>query len=110
MRITFRGWRRQVYAHTVEVVPVAKSKYGGGYIPVSGRKSLSWSNERTAFGKVSDLSLSGAFLAELQFTDTELKNWLTRYLIEKPEDALRIIAAAQADAIRRTSNAKKSKQ
>ena len=101
MKVTFRGWRREVYPHEVQVTPVAVN--GGSYRILEGRKSLAWSDGMTAVGKVSDLALSGAFLAEFEFTQSELRSWLTSYLISNPEDALRVIAAAQGDAIRHLS-------
>lgn len=98
MKITFRGWRREVYPHEVKVTPVVIDR--GRYRAIENRRSLAWQGGMTALGKVSDLALNGAFLAELNFTPSDLKSWLTNYLISNPEDALRLIAGAEGDAIR----------
>jgi hypothetical protein len=94
----FRGWRREVHAHDVQVAPVIKE--GGRYRPLTSQKALRWSNALIAYGKVSDLALSGAFLAKFEFRRAELQRWLAQYLIENPEDGLLLIAEAQAEAIR----------
>ena len=99
MKVTFRGWRREVYPHEVKVTPVVLER--DRYRAIEGRRSLAWHDGMTTFGKVSDLELSGAFLARFEFTPSELKSWLTNYLISNPEDALRLIAGAQGDAIRK---------
>lgn len=106
MKIKFLGWQREVYPHDVDVVPVTMRD--GKYHPVESGKSLRWSDGMTAFGKVEGLALSGAFLAEFQFTEAELKDWLRRYLSAKPEKALALISAVQSEVILRL--AKNSKR
>jgi hypothetical protein len=110
MKITFHGWGRQVYPHEVKVIP-CKQNEGFDPVwcsPVKNGKSLRWSDGMTAFGKLNGLALSGAFLAEFQFTEAELKNWLRSYLSVEPERALELIRTVQAEAIRRM--AKNSRQ
>lgn len=99
MKITFRGWGREVFPHEVEVTPVKKAN--GTFYPADRGKSLRWDGALTAYGKVDGLALSGAFLAEFTFTEAELKDWLRSYLAEQPESALELIGSVQAEAIRR---------
>ena len=98
MKITFRGWRRMVFLHEVDVEPVEQRD--GLYQSIDGKKSLIWSGSTRALGKVKDLALSGSFLAEFEFTPAELRSWLARYLAEKPEEAISLIAEAQNEALR----------
>ena len=99
MRITLRGWRREVYQHDVEVIPVTHAN--GVYSPVDGRRSLQWTGPLTAFGKLNSLELTGSFLAEFRFTEAELRGWLKSYISAKPERALRLISDVQAEVIQR---------
>ena len=109
MKITFRGWGREVYPHVVTVEPVAKNERGR-YHALDRGGSLTWDGRTTALGKVNNLALSGAFLAEFEFTPTELRNWLVRYLEEKPDEAIRIISEAQGEVVRERDKLKRSLQ
>jgi len=104
MKIAFTGWRRSVHYHEVDVIPVVEK--GMSYHPVHGRKSIAWGEGMTAYAKVADLSLSGAFLMRLEFSPAELKSLLTAYMVENPGDALAIMAQAQLDAIRKLTKKK----
>jgi hypothetical protein len=97
MKMTFRGWRREIKPHTHTVTPVAL--HNQTYHIQSGLESLTWDGPRRAFGKVDKISLGGSFLIEFEFDDQELQNWLTEYVKVNPETALHMLATAQAEAI-----------
>ena len=98
MKIIFHGWGREVYAHEVPVTPVRKE--GGQFRPLTSRKALRWTSSLISYGKVSDLALSGAFLAKFEFRRAELKSWLAAYLKENPTDGLQLMVEAQSEAIK----------
>lgn len=102
MRLTFRGWKREVMVHRHDVVPV-KRESQISYTPLTNRKSMSWTEGTTAYGKVQNLALSGDFLIEFTFSEAELRNWLTRLFEVDPERANAIVNEVQAKAIRRLS-------
>ena len=98
MKMKFRGWRREVYTHTHEVE--AWKKVGNSYNRIDGRKSLTWSDKLTAFGKIKGLSLSGDFLVEFSFTEAELKDWIRNYFKSDPVAACALVAELQLDSIK----------
>lgn len=106
MKLTFRGWRREVWPHTHDVIPVRKD---GGYQPIEHRRSIHWTEAMTAYGKLEGLGLSGNFLVEFKFTEAELRSWLTSYFISDPQAAQRLVAAVQVDAIRRLAKSANGK-
>ena len=67
-------------------------------MPQSAGEPLEWDGPLTAHGKLSNLGLSGSFLVELAFEEQEIQNWLTEYVKAHPENALRVLARAQAEA------------
>jgi len=98
MKLTFRGWRREVWPHTHDVIPVKKDE---SYRPIDRRRTVHWAEAMTAYGKLEGLALSGNFLVEFNFTETELRSWLTAYFMADPQAAQRLVAAVQADVIHR---------
>ena len=96
MDLRFRGWHREVHVHDHGVSPVTDRD--GGYY-VSSSETLLWHNSTLAYGKVDNLSLSGCFLIEFHMEPEELSDWLRTYAREHPEEALRLMAAAQAEAV-----------
>lgn len=96
MKITFRGWNRQVMVHEHSVKPVP-----GTYVrhPVGKAGSpIQWSSALQANGKIDDLHLGGDFHVQFDFGAAELRNWLTKYAAEEPEAAIRLLAEMQAEA------------
>ena len=96
MRITFRGWGREVYPHGHDVTPVKKD-FNGRFTPIERRKSVVFSDGMTAFGKFHDLELTGNFLAVFEFTEAELRSWLMSYFEKSPELAQKLISKVLAD-------------
>ena len=99
MKITFLGWSRIVKgAHTHVITPVSFD--GNTYTPDDdGGTHLDWHTSECSYGRIEDLSLSGAFLMKIEWDDIELKNWLKRFVAEKPESAIGILAEMQAEAV-----------
>ena len=98
MKITFKGWRREKKIHARQIAPIEALADGNQQI-VKNRTDLRWHGPFAAYGRVSGLALSGAFLVEFNFEEVELKNWLSTYCKARPESAIRLLAAAQAEAI-----------
>ncbi|MCU1736240.1 MULTISPECIES: hypothetical protein [unclassified Pseudomonas] len=96
MKLTLRGWGREMTQHHHTLKPVANE--AKGYRPLSSGPVF-WHDALSAYGKIEKASLSGSFLVEMKFEQTELENWLTQFSRERPAEALRIIAKAQAEAI-----------
>ncbi|MCC5849664.1 MAG: hypothetical protein JJU29_16395 [Verrucomicrobia bacterium] len=96
MKITFRGWKREVTRHEHAVAPVTYNKRysAGGY-----DQPLKWYSANRAYGKVQKLSLGGDFLIEIDFTSIELVHWLDAYIKEHPKEALRLLTKKQSVAI-----------
>jgi hypothetical protein len=55
----------------------------------------------SAIGRVNALALSGDFSVEFEFTEAELRSWLTSYFSADPVAAHQLVAAVQTEAIRR---------
>jgi hypothetical protein len=96
MKLTFRGWKREVKPHTHKVTPVAFSN--GNYRVQGADAPVHWNNSRSALGRVTNLGLSGSFLIEFEFEPEELRSWLEQYAKESPADALRMMAGVQVEA------------
>lgn len=97
MKIIFKGWGKEIKTHTHKVEPVEFD--GKLYKSLSANKPIFWNGSMSALGKVNKLSLTGAFLIELNFEKSELKSWLEEFAKENPEEALRIMAPIQAEAL-----------
>ena len=83
--------------HDREVIPVTRN--GGSYSPGVKGSPLQWDGESVTYGKLNRLGLSGDFLIKLEFDEEELKSWLKQYVNKKPDEAIRLLAAMQAEAI-----------
>ncbi|QOF76083.1 hypothetical protein [Variovorax sp. 38R] len=97
MKLTFRGWQRATTLHGHPVTPVRKSTGGG--LRTESNRALIWNDAGSAYGKVNDLALSGSFLVHFQFEQADLEGWLAEFAKTKPEEALRILAKIQAEAM-----------
>lgn len=99
MKLTFRGWKREVYPHHHQVLPVILDEEDDRLYERMGDGSLSWHSPARAYGKVNELELKGSFLVELDFVPEELRNWLRVFVKKRPEDAIRLLAEMQGEAI-----------
>jgi hypothetical protein len=96
MKVTFRGWEREVHAHNHVLKPVKHTSQG---FVESKKGSLSWHDGLSAYGKIERVSLTGSFLAEFEFDQAELRSWLLKFAESNPAEALRLMSEAQAEAI-----------
>jgi hypothetical protein len=94
MKLKFRGWRREVFPHTHVVAPVT-----GFRALRSG--PVKWIGPLLARGKVTGLALTGNFRVDFEFSERELKNWLTAYLEAEPEKGLALVHSVQLAATRK---------
>src|SRR5579872_1098104 len=97
MKILFRGWRREIKPHERTVSPVNLD--GGTYRLNAKRKTLLFHSSTEAFGKLTDLGLSGNFLVTFTFEPQELHDWCAAYVKDRPDAALRLASKMLADAI-----------
>jgi hypothetical protein len=96
MKLTFRGWQRVTTLHGHPVTPVRKGPGGG--LRTDSSRALIWDDATTAYGKISDVALSGAFLVTFKFERADLEGWLAELVKTTPEEALRLLAKMQAEA------------
>ena len=96
MKVKFRGWRREVVTHMHRFLPVkcVRNKFSP-----QAPGPLSWHNGSLVYAKAANLSLSGNFLVEFEFEQLELESWLSNFAKEHPEEALALVARAQAEAL-----------
>ncbi|MAY03838.1 MAG: hypothetical protein CMQ38_12790 [Gammaproteobacteria bacterium] len=92
MIFEFRGLSRHVFTHDYELKP-------GRYGSRKADAPLEWETSTTAHGRIYNMGLSGNFRVEIGFQIQELKNWLSKYVEEEPEEALKLISKMQANAI-----------
>lgn len=97
MKILFRGWRREVKPHERLVTPVELN--GSKYRISASRKTLSFHSSSEAYGKLTNLGLSGNFLVTFTFDPQELHDWLAAYVSENPKAALRLAIKMQTQAM-----------
>lgn len=96
MKLTFRGWKREVTPHSHKVAPVEHKV--GRYYAQQIDQPITWNGPLSALGKINSLGLSGNFLVEFSFEREELKSWLEQYAQSNPEDTLRLLAPIAAEA------------
>ena len=96
MKLTFRGWSREKKAHPHVATPVRSKDHDYSEQP---RGPLTWDSYQRVFAKLDGLGLSGDFLVEIELEEAELKSWLERFVDEKPERAIQVLARMQARAI-----------
>jgi len=97
MKLTFRGWQRVALFHYHDVTPVQIGSDRG--LRPASKRALIWKDANTAYGKISDVALSGAFLVTFEFEQADLEGWLAELAKSKPEEALRLVAKVQAEAL-----------
>ena len=95
MKITFRGWRREVYTHEHPIRPIPSTTSSS---PLESGVPVQWCSGLQARGKIEDLGLTGDFLVIFDFEAEELRSWLSQYVASAPEDAVRLLAEMQAEA------------
>ena len=95
MKLSFQGWSREmtIHQHKVGGIELLNKRYR------PAGELVTWHSALSARGKVTNLALNGSFLVTFNFEENELTSWLTAFAKEKPEEALRIIATAQAEAL-----------
>ena len=96
MKLTFRGWSREVNVHTHPVTPVSQNKKA--YV-TEAMGPVKWDDASTVLGRIDDVKLTGSFLVEVSMEQAELTSWLKAFAKEHPESALKLIAEAQAEAL-----------
>lgn len=104
MNITLRGWNRQVTCHSHKIRPVQRSK--SSYTLIRDSESIRWENSERALGRIDNLGLTGNFLIELSFDESELRSWLYQYTKEHPQKALKLLLEMQGEAIVSLSSVK----
>jgi len=97
MKIMFRGWRREVVPHNRTAQPVVRG--GGKYTQGKSGDPLVWDSANRTYARLEKLALNGSFLLQIDFDDADLRNWLKKFVAEKPEDALRLIGEMQVEAL-----------
>ena len=96
MRMTFRGWQREVVPHEHAIIPVALHD---DTFTALGKPHLQWEDTHTAYGKMEEARLSGSFLVKFEFEEAELVSWLRKYAEAQPARALGLVADIQAKAL-----------
>lgn len=99
MKITFRGWGREVYTHEKEAVPVYKDGPSGRFTAGKTGEPVKWDSDTTVYFKLRALGLTGDFLVQVEANESELRSWFKKYVKSHPEDALRFISEMQSEAI-----------
>ncbi len=98
MKLEFRGWQREVTVHEHQLSPVTE-KDDGSFTAGKPGESVDWISPLEAYAKISDTALTGAFLVKISFEAEELRNWLLAFASVEPEEAIRYLAEAQAEAV-----------
>lgn len=98
MKMELNGWSRSVTTHRPKVIPVDRALRGIGAKKLKPGP-IKWHTPFCASACLEGLNLTGDFLLDVTFEEAELRSWLLAYAKGQPEQALRIIAEAQAEAI-----------
>ncbi len=98
MKMELNGWARSKVTHRPNVVPVKREPKG--YTASTMKPGpIVWHAPLRASARLESLNLSGDFLLDMTFEESELRSWLLAYAKGNPEQALRLIAEAQAKAL-----------
>ena len=93
MKIKFRGWGREVYAHDHAAAPV--SMRNGRYSSGKSGDPIEWESGTRGLAKLTRLGLTGNFLLDMEFEPAELRSWLTHYVKQEPEAAAHLLGEMQ---------------
>lgn len=104
MKLIFKGLRREVYPHEHSVKPAPMDM--GEFLRRKMQSKtqnhpeelLTWDSPTFARGEIHDVKLSGDFFVEFEFQETELKNWLEKYVASDPKAAIKLLAELQLKA------------
>lgn len=98
MKMELNGWSRSVVTHRPKVVPVKREPKG--YTASTMKPGpIVWHAPLRASARLENLNLTGDFLLDMAFEEAELRSWLLAYAKGSPEQTLRLIAEAQAEAL-----------
>lgn len=92
MKLSFTGWSRVVVRHEHPVRPLVSGR-------LQGKDESLVFKGLTASGKVSGVGLTGDFRVTVELSPGDLKSALDSYVKASPADALRLLAAAHAEAV-----------
>jgi hypothetical protein len=102
MKIVLKGLNREVYTHKVFANPIHPDgrMIDGKWEPPNGSgEPLVFNSAFGATCTFRGLSLSGDYRGEIEFDRDELVSWLTQFIIEQPEDALRLLSEMKTEAL-----------
>lgn len=99
MKLHFRSWENPGSEHTLDITPA--SYVGDDNYLECGKLGdpLSWYDDKHVLGKIDEIELEGSYLVRFELSRQELKSWLQRLAASAPEDAIRLTAEIQAEAI-----------
>jgi hypothetical protein len=89
MKMRLIGYNHREKTHDLTVIPDIPDRKG----------LLMWDGPLHAKGKLKDLALNGSYTVEFIFEQEELRYWLQEFVEAKPEEAIRLLAEMQAEAI-----------
>ena len=96
MQLIFMGLKRSVYPHRHRVIPTPSKS---GHEKGKTSEPLKWDSATSAKGKVEGLALSGNFSMRIEFEPEELRNWISAFIEERPEEAVKLLSEMQGEAI-----------
>ena len=97
MDMQFRGWSREKTVHNHAVLPV--SLKDAQYVASNLNEPICWNSSTRAFGKISNVALTGDFLVRYTFQPSELRSWLLQYVSDCPESAIKLLCEMQGEVL-----------
>ena len=104
MKMTFRGWSREVYSHKHDVAPVVM--LGSNYVTGKVPDILVKDGEVSFQGKVTGLGLKGDFLVKFTLSDDDLNELVQKKVLQNPIESLAYVADLQAQVLKAALHAK----
>lgn len=96
MKLKFRGWRREVRVHRLDVIHVEEKR--GRWYADKKKGHINFPEPFRALGKVEGLALSGDFLLDVEFNADDLLAWLNAFVSHDPKQACKVLAEMQLKA------------
>lgn len=96
MKFEIRGWKRETTLHLHPATPLIEK--GSGYYLDEVGNALTWNANHSAFVKIENVALNGAFMVQMKFEQKDLESWLAQFVKSEPEKAIKLLSRLQGQA------------
>lgn len=97
MKLRLYGWNRRVTVHNPKFQPVTNKN---GHLHTEPPEApLVFHSSSLAYGKLTNLALTGDFAVEIRLSKADLRAWISKYIQDDAPSAARFLTEMLTDAL-----------